>query len=388
MRRGGGGVSSESGPARWPSEWPFSPGGSGPVGRAMVATTDRYASEAGVAVLAAGGNAIDAAVAAAFALAVVNPEAGNLGGSGFLLARMADGRTEAFDYRGVAPLAATAPMFLDETGAVSDRSQLGPLAAAVPGSVKGLWEAHRALGSRPWASLVEPAIELARGFRVRERLMRSYPPHIVEGLRRFPGSERIFLPEGRVPRLGETLRQPDLAATLERIRDRGADGFYRGETARRLVEAMRRDGGILEPRRPGGLRGRPQGAGGVLVPGPHGPVHATRLVGRGRARGDRAHAERTRPGRARMARGGARPPPRRGMETGVRGPEPLHGRHGLRGRARRRADVSRSTGRGEQPTSQIGRRLPLRSRPASRAARKATTPPTSRSSTRVGMRSR
>ena len=218
----------------------------GPLGRAVVATTDRYASEAGVAALAAGGNAVDAAVAASFALAVVNPEAGNLGGSGFLLARTANGRAEAFDYRGVAPRAASADMFLNAEGALSERAQLGPLAAAVPGSVKGLWEAHRALGSRPWATLLEPAIGLARGFRVTDRLVRSYPPHVVAGLGRFPESARIFLPGGRVPRAGETFRQPDLARTLERIRDHGADGFYGGVTAALLVEAMRRHGGIME----------------------------------------------------------------------------------------------------------------------------------------------
>ena len=209
----------------------------------MVATTDRYATEAGLAVLATGGNAVDAAVAVSFALAVVNPEAGNLGGSGFLLARMADGETAAFDYRSVAPREAAADLFLDG-GELSERSQVGPLAAAIPGSVMGLWEAHRALGARPWAGLLEPAIALARGFAVTERLVRAYPAHIVDGLARFSESARLFLPLGRIPRVGETLRQPELALTLERIRDQGADGFYRGPTATRLVEAVRRSGGV------------------------------------------------------------------------------------------------------------------------------------------------
>jgi gamma-glutamyltranspeptidase/glutathione hydrolase len=136
-------------------------------------------------------------------------------------------------------------MFLGAGDGASERSQVGPLAAAVPGSVRGLWDAHRALGTRPWANLVAPAIELAGGFRVTERLTRSYPPHIVAGLERFTESARIFLPGGRIPRAGETLRQPDLARTLERIRDRGADGFYSGTTAELLAEAMRRHGGIL-----------------------------------------------------------------------------------------------------------------------------------------------
>ena len=231
----------------WPPSWPFAAGGEPEaVGGGVVATTDRYATEVGVAVLEAGGNAVDAAVAVSFALAVVNPEAGGLGGSGFLLARMADGRTLALDFRGIAPGAATADMFVDAEGDVSERSQLGPLAAAVPGAVRGLWEAHRSLGTRPWGSLVEPAVELARGLRVTDRITRSYPPHIVAGLERFPESAGILLPGGRVPRVGETLRQPDLARTLERIAVEGADGFYRGDTAERLVRAVRRDGGILE----------------------------------------------------------------------------------------------------------------------------------------------
>ena len=234
-------------PTHWPASWRFAAGrGPGAVGGAVVATTDRNATEVGIDVLRAGGNAVDAAVAVSFALAVVNPEAGGLGGSGFLLARMADGRALALDFRGTAPRRATADMFLDADGGVSERSQVGPLAAAVPGSVKGLWEAHRALGTRPWRSLVEPAMGLARGLRVTERLTRSYPPHIVAGLERFPESARIFLPAGRVPRTDETLRQPDLARTLEGIADEGADGFYRGATAELLVAAMHRHGGILD----------------------------------------------------------------------------------------------------------------------------------------------
>ncbi len=231
-------------PPRWPDSWPFPAAlRPGPVGHAMVATTDAQATDVGVAVLAAGGNAVDAAVAVCFALAVVNPEAGNLGGSGFLLARTGDGRTDAFDYRSVAPREATPELFLDD-GELSERAQLGPLAAAIPGTVRGLWEVHRARGSRPWAELVDPAVALARGFRVGERLARSYPPHIVAGLARFAESERIFLPGGRPPRPGETLRQPELARTLERIRDGGADAFYTGPLAEELVEAVRAEGGV------------------------------------------------------------------------------------------------------------------------------------------------
>jgi gamma-glutamyltranspeptidase/glutathione hydrolase len=211
----------------------------------MVASTDRRASRAGVDVLADGGNAVDAAVAIAFALAVVNPEAGNVGGSGFILAHLPDGRTTALDFRGVAPRAATPDMFAGNRGAADDPSQLGHLAVAVSGSVRGLWDAHSRYGTLPWARLVEPAVALARGFTTDHRVARSYAPHIVEGLARFPASAGIFLPGGAPPREGTAFVQPDLARTLERIRDRGADGFYRGETADLIVEEMRRGGGLL-----------------------------------------------------------------------------------------------------------------------------------------------
>ncbi len=211
----------------------------------MVASTDAYASRVGVDVLAAGGNAVDAAVAVSFALAVVNPEAGNVGGSGFLVVRTPGGEIAALDYRGTAPAAATKDMYLDAEGELTEAAQVGPLAAAVPGSVRGLWDAHRRFGRRPWSSLVEPAVGLARGFEVRDRLTRSFPPHIVAGLGRFPESRRIFLPGGVPPRRGDVFRQPDLARTLERIRDQGPDGFYRGETADAIAAEMERGGGII-----------------------------------------------------------------------------------------------------------------------------------------------
>ena len=211
----------------------------------MVATTDHRASRIGVEVLAAGGNAVDAAVATSFALAVVNPEAGNVGGSGFLVARLEDGSVHALDYRSVAPRAATPDMFADNRGEHRDPSQLGHLAVAVPGAVRGLWDAHQRFGRLPWARLVEPAMELARGFEVDDRLRRSYEPHVVDGLSRFPATADIFLPGGAPPEAGARFRQPDLARTLQRIREGGADGFYLGETADLIVEEMRRGGGLI-----------------------------------------------------------------------------------------------------------------------------------------------
>ena len=143
------------------------------VAHGMVVSTDAYASDVGREILEAGGNAVDAAIATSFALAVVNPEAGNIGGGGFMLIRFADGRTAALDYREKAPLAATRDMYLDENGALTDASVLGHLAVAVPGTVAGLWEAHQRYGALPWRDLVEPAIRLAAGFEVRERQARS-----------------------------------------------------------------------------------------------------------------------------------------------------------------------------------------------------------------------
>jgi gamma-glutamyltranspeptidase/glutathione hydrolase len=241
----------------WPDRWPFSPGAPAVEARQhLVATTDRLASQVGLAVLEEGGNAVDAAVAISFALAVVNPEAGNVGGSGFMLVRAPDGGVAALDYRACAPRAATREMFVDAAGAriatsppmpsAPTRSEFGHLAVAVPGSVRGLWDAHARFGSLPWERLVEPAVHLARGgFVVEPRLTRSYEPHIIADLSSFPATAAIFLPGGAVPREGEVFRQPDLARTLERILDEGAEGFYRGETADLLVEEMRRGGGIL-----------------------------------------------------------------------------------------------------------------------------------------------
>lgn len=229
----------------WPDDWPYPPDLQPEVARGgMVATTDHYATEVGRTVLAGGGNAVDAAVAVSLALAVVNPEAGNLAGGGFMLVRTADGEVSALDYRSRAPAAATADMFA-QAGSQSDRSVVGHLAVAVPGSVRGLWEAHRRFGTLAWSDLTDPSVGLARGFLVRERFVRSFEPHIVEGLSRFGSSAQIFLPGGRPPQVGDTFRQPDLAATLERIRDHGADGFYTGRTADLIIEEMKRGGGIV-----------------------------------------------------------------------------------------------------------------------------------------------
>jgi gamma-glutamyltranspeptidase / glutathione hydrolase len=231
----------------FPEAWPY-PDDAAPVTArsAMVVTTDDYATEIGAQVLRAGGNAVDAAVAVHFALAVVNPAAGNIGGGGFMVARLADGTVAALDFREKAPLAATHDMFLDSLGALTDRSLLGHLASGVPGSVMGMWEAHRRYGTRPWADLVQPAVELAGGFEVTDRFHNWLNAGIIRELAQFPSSAAQFLPRGGQPPLpGDTLRQPDLARTLERVRDGGSEGFYAGETADLLVAEMERGGGLI-----------------------------------------------------------------------------------------------------------------------------------------------
>jgi gamma-glutamyltranspeptidase/glutathione hydrolase len=212
---------------------------------AMVVTAHPLASDVGREVLRRGGNAVDAAVAVGLALQVVHPAAGNIGGGGFMVYRAPDGAVRTLDYRETAPAAATPGMYLDADGNPTDRSVTGHLAAGVPGSVAGLFEAHRALGRLPWAELVEPAIRLARdGFTVDEHRERSIRADSAR-LSRFPASAAQYLPGGRPPPAGTRWRQPDLARTLEHIRDRGADGFYRGPVADLVVAEMARGGGII-----------------------------------------------------------------------------------------------------------------------------------------------
>lgn len=233
--------------ALFPAAWRFS-GAEEPVtaSNGMVVSTDELASRIGVDIMRSGGNAVDAAVAVHFALAVVNPEAGNIGGGGFMVTRMADGTAAALDFREKAPFAATRDMFLDETGNLTQESVIGHLAAGVPGSVAGMWAAHQRFGSINWEDLVSPAVELATGFEVKERFLGSLSPTMVEALSDFPASVAQFLPrDGQPPLVGDTLRQPDLAKTLERIRDWGPEGFYRGETADLIVAEMERGGGII-----------------------------------------------------------------------------------------------------------------------------------------------
>jgi gamma-glutamyltranspeptidase / glutathione hydrolase len=214
----------------------------------LVACDHHLAAAVGARLLEQGGNAVDAAVATAFALAVVYPQAGNLGGGGFLVYHDAQGRATTYDFRETAPAAATERMFLDERGAVRDTSNhRGPLSVGVPGSVAGLWLAHQRHGRLPWAALVQPAIDLAQGGFPFSPNMRDWCDWLATTTDPLHAATRAaFLAGGtRALRPGEILKQPDLAATLERIRDRGADGFYTGATARQLAAWLHANGGML-----------------------------------------------------------------------------------------------------------------------------------------------
>jgi gamma-glutamyltranspeptidase / glutathione hydrolase len=208
----------------------------------MVVSGNPIASEVGREILRRGGNAVDAAVAVGFALAVVHPEAGNIGGGGFMIIRPHDGRVQALDYRETAPSRATRDMYRT---AGPEASVTGHLAAGVPGAVAGLTEAHRKFGRLPFTAVIQPAIGLAMdGFEVDD--YRSFS--IADDSARlvlFPASQVTFLPGGRPPPPGSTLRQPDLGRTLEAIRDSGAAGFYRGRVADLIVAEMESGGGLI-----------------------------------------------------------------------------------------------------------------------------------------------
>lgn len=210
-----------------------------------VAAEEPTAAQVGVDILRRGGNAADAAVAVAFALAVTWPEAGNVAGGGFWISRDAKGRSLVVDFREIAPRAARRDLFFAAGGAPGPSSTEGPLASGVPGSVAGLALAHRRAGHLPWKTVVEPAVRLARdGFPMTANISESIASE-RERLSRDPETARIFLPGGAPPAPGTIFRQPDLAKVLEAIRDRGEDGFYRGAVARDLAESQKRQGGLI-----------------------------------------------------------------------------------------------------------------------------------------------
>ena len=213
----------------------------------MVVSESVHASKAGADVLAAGGNAVDAAIATGLALAVTHPSAGNIGGGGFMVIRFPDGATTALDFREKAPLASHPEMWLDESGEYSrTKHHDSHMAVGVPGTVAGFWKAHRLYGGQEWRRLVSPAVGLARdGFEISERLARGLQ-RLVEGRgAAYVGTVASFSMDGRPFEPGYRFVQTDLAQTLERIANGGRDGFYKGETARLLAAEMERGGGII-----------------------------------------------------------------------------------------------------------------------------------------------
>jgi gamma-glutamyltranspeptidase/glutathione hydrolase len=227
--------STESAPSSTPTSTSIS------LHKAAVAMPDTYGAQVAEEVLKAGGNAVDAAIAAGFALAVTYPEAGNIGGGGFMLIHL-DGKTSFVDYRETAPGAAYRDMYLDEKGEVIEGASLfGHLSVGVPGTVAGMWEAHKRFATRPWEELLQPAVKLAReGFTVPESLgsgMKSMQSEYA-GKTNF---DRYF---GHME-AGTLFKQPELAATLERIAKQGPDDFYRGETAGLIVAEMARGDGLI-----------------------------------------------------------------------------------------------------------------------------------------------
>ncbi len=215
---------------------------SGP--RAMVVSGHPLASRVGIEVLKQGGNAVDAAVAVGFALAVVLPEAGNIGGGGFIVFRDTTGRVRALDYREMAPGGATRDMYVDSTGNPTEQSLTGHLASGVPGSVAGMYEAWKSAGRLPWAKVLAPAIRLAREHTLDAARSRSIAEE-ADRLARFPASAQQFLVDGHAPPPGAKFRQPELARTLQLIADSGPGAFYKGQIADLIAAEMQRGHGLI-----------------------------------------------------------------------------------------------------------------------------------------------
>ena len=216
--------------------------------KAMVVSAHPLASQVGKEIMQKGGNAVDAAIGVQLALAVVYPGAGNIGGGGFMVARMADGEIATLDYREKAPMAGGRDMYLGENGEViKGLSTRGHLAAGVPGSVAGMAEAHKKYGKLPWAELVQPAVDLAaNGWELTEKeasKLNGNRKNFIEYNTVRP--DYFLADEGVEWKAGDIVSIPELASTMERIRDNGRDGFYKGETADLIVEEMKRGGGII-----------------------------------------------------------------------------------------------------------------------------------------------
>lgn len=242
----------------------------------MVVSANADSSAVGVAIMKRGGNAIDAAVAVAFSLAVTHPTAGNIGGGGFLVYQGREGTPIAYDFRETAPAASHPEMWLVNGEYSYERHHESHLSVGVPGTVAGLYLAWQDGGSLPWAELLAPAIDQARkGIPVTDGLARSLE-EVLPRMQRYPASVAKFTNDGELLQAGDLWRQPDLAATLKRIADKGPDGFYKGRTADLIVAEMQRGGGIIshedlagyEARRRSPVRGSYRGYEVLSMPPP------------------------------------------------------------------------------------------------------------------------
>lgn len=233
-------------PAKAEKPWPYA----APVvvrgGKGMVVTDNAVSSNVGRDVLAAGGNAVDAAIATAFALAVAYPTAGNIGGGGFAVTRI-KGKVDALDFRETAPAAATRDMYLSPEGKPKPEAREGIKSVGVPGSVAGLWELHQKLGSKKktWAELLAPAIKLAEeGFPIDEGFAGTFEQQAGKRLQKHPVSAALFFPNGQPLAKGTVFKNPELAAVLRRIL-KGPSGFYEGATAEAIAKQMKEEGGLI-----------------------------------------------------------------------------------------------------------------------------------------------
>jgi gamma-glutamyltranspeptidase/glutathione hydrolase len=235
-----------TGPPTVPADWALTARARAATSRrAMVVSGHPAATRAGTDVLELGGNAVDAAVAVAFALAVVLPEAGNLGGGGFAVLRNAAGEVSALDFRETAPARATPDLYLDAAGRRTDASVRGHLASGVPGTVAGLAELHRRFGHLPWTEVLAPAISLAGSGHWVDSTRAALLAEHADKLRAYPASRAQFLPDDAPPPVGTLWRQPDLARTLSWIARNGPDAFYQGPIASLIVAEMERGGGVI-----------------------------------------------------------------------------------------------------------------------------------------------
>ena len=215
--------------------------------KGMVVTTHPLASEIGLSILKKGGNAIDAAIAVNFALAVCHPSAGNIGGGGFLVYRNAKGKFFALDYREKAPLASTKDMYLDASGnVIPEKSMVGIFSVGVPGTVAGMEEMHRKFGLLPWKDLIQPAIDIARnGHALTSREARGLNANKLDFIKENKGNSYLINPNNIDWKKDDQLIQMDLANTLERILRYKSKGFYQGKTAELIIGEMNRLNGII-----------------------------------------------------------------------------------------------------------------------------------------------